>query len=148
MNVFREIFPLLVMLGVVGILWLLSRKAQHRALAVPTPASDYEVVVTEESLTCLHHRRPAELVLWDEVDEIRLIPTSDGPNLPDLWLLFVGQTRGCSLPIGARGVEALWPMMESRFPGLDLTQDSIQEESREEKILWKKQTGIEGLGPK
>ena len=137
MDVFSEIIPLLLILGVVGILWHLSRKAQSRARAVPTPAGDYEVIVTDETLSCTHPSRPTETVRWNDIVEIRLVTTSDGPLLPDMWFVFVGRIGGCSLPSEAKGFEQLWPVFDNRFPGFDHGKVVKAEVGEDETTLWK-----------
>ncbi len=79
---------------------------------------EYCVGITPVGVACEHPRRKREFVAWDEIDEIRLVTTDDGPLLPDLWLLLVGRQGGCSAPQGAVGYDELYDRV-SQFPGFD-----------------------------
>jgi hypothetical protein len=80
--------------------------------------SDYRAVVTADGIACEHPHRPREFVRWAEVREISIRTTSGGPWRPDLWLLFVGDTGGCSVPTGAAGFDAVFESLR-RFHGFD-----------------------------
>lgn len=79
----------------------------------------FQVVITPEELACEHPRREREAVPWGEIHEIVLITTTEGPFIPDMWLIFVGDGTGCSIPMEADGCHQLWEEIETRFPGFD-----------------------------
>ena len=83
-----------------------------------SPEKEYTVVMTRNGVACEHARRKREFVAWDEICEIRLVTTDDGPLLPDVWLMLVGRQGGCSAPQGVVGYDELYDRV-SRFSGFD-----------------------------
>jgi hypothetical protein len=75
-------------------------------------------VITEDGIACEHPKRQREFIRWSDVTEISVRTTSDGPWLPDVWVLFVGETGGCSIPTEAVGFEAVHESLK-RFHGFD-----------------------------
>src|SRR5258706_571436 len=69
--------------------------------------SDYRAVVTEDGIACEHPKRAREFIRWGDVREIAIRTTSDGPWLPDMWVLFVGGSGGCSVPTEAADFDAV-----------------------------------------
>ena len=45
--------------------------------------------------------------------------TSDGPWLPDQWILLEGADGGCSFPTEAIGFDGIWEELTQRFVGFD-----------------------------
>lgn len=120
------------------IFWVLSKRKQRKEVWETTPGGPYQVFVTDEAVSCTHPKRATELIRWDEIKEIRLVTTSDGPFSPDEWYLFVGDDGGCSVPSEAKGFDQLWDIFKTRFPGFDY-QGIIQAgTSDEQRVLWKK----------
>src|SRR4051812_42534837 len=76
----------------------------------------FRAVVTDEGVACEHPRRPREFISWGAVRQICLVSTSDGPFLPDLWIVFEGDGCGCSLPTEAEGIDFVMKSFD-RFPG-------------------------------
>jgi hypothetical protein len=80
--------------------------------------SDYRSIITEEGIACEHPRREREFIRWADVREIAIRTTSEGPWQPDVWVLFVGDTGGCSVPTEAAGFDAVFESLK-RFHGFD-----------------------------
>ena len=135
----RDIAPFLVagILLAIG-LWSISIRMKPKNVWDTTPGGPYEVVVTEEGVTCTHPSRPPESIRWDDVDEIQLVTTSDGPLLPDMWYVFSGASGGVSIPSEARGFDALWDEFQRRFDGFDhsLIHQAGTDDARQ--LLWKR----------
>jgi len=87
-------------------------------MAVLNPEEEFTGVMTQAGGACEHPRRKREFVTWDEMREIRLVTTDDGPLLPDVWLLLGGRQGGCSVPQDAVGYDELYDRV-SRFPGFN-----------------------------
>ncbi len=87
-------------------------------MTVPNPEGQFIVIMTERGVACEHPRRRCEYVEWDEINEIGILTTDEGPFAPDLWLLLIGDGKGVSIPQGAKGYEELYDRV-SRFPGFD-----------------------------
>jgi hypothetical protein len=61
-----------------------------------------------------------ERILWDDVDEIRIITTDDGPYTEDVFFAIVdGHQKGCLVPHDAAVRFKLLERLQSRFNGLD-----------------------------
>jgi hypothetical protein len=81
--------------------------------------SGFRVKVTAEGVACEHPKRKRESIRWEEVIRISYVTTSEGPWLPDAWLLFEGKVGGCSVPTEAQGFEAVWDELKAHFPSFD-----------------------------
>ena len=65
--------------------------------------------------------------------------TSDGPRVPDEWLLLEGEHGGCSFPTEARGFDGIWEVLTQRFAGFDY-EPIIRGETNDAKHLcWERQ---------
>ena len=99
----------------------------------------YKTTITKENVTVEHPKRPLELINWDEIEEILLVNTDEGPFLPDVWLILSGGDKGCSLPQGSDGFEKVFDIV-SKYEGFDF-ENFIQSMSCTDSksfILWKK----------
>ena len=91
----------------------------ERRLPQPHAASDYRLLVTNDEVACEHPQRQRESIRWDAVTRIWFVTTSDGPWLPDHWILLEGEHGGCSFPTDARGFDDIWDELKQRFAGFD-----------------------------
>jgi hypothetical protein len=117
---------------------LFERGGKKKEVWETTPGGPYEVIVTEDILTCTHPKRPTESIRWDQVQEITLVTTSEGPLLPDVWYLFVGDGTGCSVPSEAKGFDQLWDVFKNRFPTIDYTAMTAAGTDDARKVIWNK----------
>lgn len=104
------------------------------------PEDYYEVELTEKSIIVAHPQKPVEQIDWDEIQEIKLENTDEGPFLPDVWLVLTGNGKKCSIPQGLHGLQKVYDIV-SKYNGFDFgnviksagcTSNQIFE-------LWKKQ---------
>ena len=79
---------------------------------------EYRAVTTEDGIACEHPRRAREFIRWADVEEIAIRTTSDGPRLPDMWILFISENGGCSIPTEAANFDAVFEALK-RFHGFD-----------------------------
>lgn len=90
--------------------------------AKPVPATQpedlYNVEINGDYVKMTHPHRPDELIRWDEIEEIKLANTDEGPFLPDVWLLLLGNGKGCSIPQGSKGWDAVYDIV-SKYPGFN-----------------------------
>ena len=56
------------------------------------------LTVTEEFVQIEHSKRKTEKIRWDEINEIWMVNTDEGPAIPDIWMALVGIENGCLLP--------------------------------------------------
>jgi hypothetical protein len=114
-------------------------------MTVQDPEGQFIVIMTEEGVACEHPRRKREYVKWDEINEIGIVTTDEGPFAPDVWLLLIGDGKGVSIPQGAKGWEGLYDRV-SRFQGFDyesVIKASVSTENARF-ICWKRKDTREG----
>jgi hypothetical protein len=80
---------------------------------------DYRLVLTKDEVACEHPKRERESIRWVDVNRIWYVTTSDGPRLPDEWLLLEGESGGCSFPTEAEGFDGIWDELQQRFAEFD-----------------------------
>jgi hypothetical protein len=85
----------------------------------PWVSCGYRLLITTDEIACEHPKRKRESVRWENVNRIWYITTSDGPRLPDEWILLEGENGGCSFPTEASGLDGFWDELKQRFPGFD-----------------------------
>src|ERR1700681_79570 len=115
--------PLLVLVAVGGC----SRPVERPGPQEPTFNADrkgattkvengFRVIITAEEVACEHPKRKRESVRWEEVVRIWYGTTSEGPWLPDEWLLFEGEAGRCPVPTEAQGFDSIWDELKARLP--------------------------------
>ncbi|MDR2951527.1 MAG: hypothetical protein LBV71_20245 [Prevotella sp.] len=82
------------------------------------PEDAYLVTITDEYVKVEHPRRATESICWEEINEIWLINTDDGPLLPDVFLALVGEKGGCLIPQGANGFDEVYDIV-SKYNGFN-----------------------------
>jgi len=82
-------------------------------------SSSYQLLITNDEIACEHPKRKRESIHWKDVSRIWNVTTSDGPWLPDSWIVLEGENEGCSLPTDARDFNAIWNELKHRFPDFD-----------------------------
>ncbi|MCP4219262.1 MAG: hypothetical protein GY765_31805 [bacterium] len=82
------------------------------------PEAYYKVTITDESVSVHHPKREPESIRWNEIEEISIINTDEGPFLPDVWLILAGNDSFCSLPQGAEGWEEVYEIV-SNYEGFN-----------------------------
>src|SRR5215831_8316952 len=88
-------------------------------LPKPDVSCGYGLLITQEEVACEYLKRKRESIRWEDVNRIWYVTTSAGPWLPDEWLVFEGETGGCSFPTEAMGMDGLWDELKQRFAGFD-----------------------------
>jgi hypothetical protein len=113
-------------------------KNKNKQVSETTPGGRYTVIITEDEIACEHPKRKRESIRWDQINEIRLVTTDEGPFNPDMWYLFIGESGGCSVPSEAEGFDRLWDEFEKRFKGIDYQAMIDAGTDNAEKTIWKK----------
>lgn len=83
------------------------------------PACAYRLAISDDEVACEHPVRPGESIRWDDVIRVWFVTTSDGPWLPDAWILLEGEQGGCSFPTEAVGFGEILAEFKRRFAGFD-----------------------------
>lgn len=68
----------------------------------------YQVELTEKTIIVTHPIRPTEQIDWNDIEEIKLANTDEGPFLTDVWLLLMGNGKRCSIPQGSEGWDKVY----------------------------------------
>jgi hypothetical protein len=59
-----------------------------------------------------------ESVRWDDLKEVGILTTDEGPAVDDVFWLLLGERGGCAAPSEAIGMEELLPRLQ-KLPGFD-----------------------------
>ena len=86
-------------------------------LSKPSRDCGFTLLLTEDEIACEDPRERRESIRWDAVVRVWYVTTSEGPWLPDEWLLFEGVASGCACPTEAAGFDAMWDGITQHFPG-------------------------------
>ncbi|MGV8118619.1 MAG: hypothetical protein AB2L14_02535 [Candidatus Xenobiia bacterium LiM19] len=102
------------------------------------PEDDFKVTITDEHVKIEHPERKTEMVRWDNIKEIIMINTDQGPFLPDVWLGLMGDETGCLIPQGCKGYDEIYDII-SRYEGFDFEKviESMSCTGNEQFLLWK-----------
>ena len=103
------------------------------------PEALFQVEINEEYVKVTHPIRPVEDIKWDEIEEINIMTTDQGPFVPDVWLILLGNGKSCSIPQGSKGWEELYSKV-SKFSDFNFENAIKSAVSTENKMfnLWKK----------
>ena len=99
----------------------------------------YETEVTDIYVKVSHPKRKDEQIEWNEIEEIKLINTDEGPFLPDVWLILIGNGKSCSIPQGSEGWNKVYDIV-SKYDGFNF-ENAIKSATCTENEtfkLWKK----------
>lgn len=104
------------------------------------PEDAYVTTITDELLTVEHPKRPVESIHWDEIEQIILVNTDEGPFLPDVWLILSGNNTGCSIPQGSDGFEKVFDIV-SKYENFNFENfiESMSCIENKQFLLWQKQ---------
>ena len=83
-----------------------------------SPEDDYTVTITDKFIRVEHPRRKTEQVLWENIQQIKLINTDQGPWSRDVWLALLGNEDGCLIPQGAKGYNEVYDIV-SKYEGFN-----------------------------
>ena len=82
------------------------------------PEEDFQVTFTDDGLTVLHPLRDTQTIQWNDILEIKLINTDDGPFAPDVWLALIGEHGACLIPQVAPGYDDVYDRV-SKYPNFN-----------------------------
>jgi hypothetical protein len=81
-----------------------------------------------------------ETIAWDDIDEISIVTTDEGPFVDDVFWLFLNKDRskGCAVSNYAEGFKALLPRLQHR-PGFDnaLVVQAMGSTTNRSFVIWK-----------
>jgi hypothetical protein len=102
------------------------------------PEEYYKVTITESFVKVEHPSQPIQEILWNNIKEIRLINTDEGPWLPDIWLALIGDGKMCLIPHGSKGFDEVYEIV-SKYKNFNFENfgNSMTSTNNEQFILWK-----------
>jgi hypothetical protein len=119
--------------------WKSIFKTEKKTEKHQQPEDYYKVEITDLDIKVTHPKRPVEIIQWNEIEEIKLINTDEGPFLPDVWLVLIGNGKGCSIPQGSKGWEDVYDIVskykEFNFENVIKSASCTENQTFE---LWKK----------
>jgi hypothetical protein len=71
------------------------------------PGDDFVVTITDVFVKVEYPSWETAQILWEDIREIKLINTDQGPWLPDIWLALIGENGKCFVPHGAKGFDEI-----------------------------------------
>lgn len=103
------------------------------------PEDLYEVEITDNLVRVIHPSRPVEQIEWAEIEEIKIVNTDEGPFLPDVWLVLIGNGKGCSIPQNSEGWNKVYDVV-SNYDGFNFENVMASAFCTENKTfdLWKR----------
>lgn len=107
-----------------------SRAAAH-------PEHAFRVWDKGDELLCQFRDGPVEVLRWDDLAEIRIVTTDEGPMLPDVFWAFIGSSGRIVFPEMAHGYEAIRDRA-MKMAGFDFDQSlaAMRSTSNAEFLVW------------
>lgn len=133
-----KILILIIALSIIALFITIKKSNTQKYVWDTTPGGSFSLIITEHEIACEHPERERESVPWDEITEIMLVTTDEGPFLPDMWFVFMGKSKGCSVPSEAKGIDLLWDEIKKRFNNFNYDAVIQAGTDNDQKILWKK----------
>ena len=99
----------------------------------------YKTQITDTYVKVTHPGREDEQINWDEIEYVKLVNTDEGPFLPDVWLILLGNGKGCSVPQGSEGWTKVYEVV-SKYEGFNFERVIESAGCTDNKIfdLWKR----------
>ncbi len=82
------------------------------------PEDDFIVTITDEFVKVEHPDLKISQIHWSNIEHIKLVNTDDGPFLPDVWLMLIGENEQCIIPQGAKGYNEVYDIV-TKYDGFD-----------------------------
>ena len=74
--------------------WNRIFRSKSEKVKLKQPEDFYQTEITDVYIKVTHPKRKEEQIKWEEIEEIKLINTDEGPFLPDVWLISIGNGKG------------------------------------------------------
>lgn len=101
------------------------------------PEEYYTTTITESFIRVEHPNQQTQEISWNNINEIRLINTEEGPWLPDIWLALIGDNELCLIPHGSKGFDEVYEIV-SKYKNFNFENfgKSMTSTSNEQFLLW------------
>jgi hypothetical protein len=99
--------------------------------------SQFIVRLSESRVECERPDGEVEAVCWDDLQQVELLNTDEGPWLPDVFWVLHGTHGGCVIPWGATGGSELMERLQ-RLPDFDnaVILDGAASTRNETRVCW------------
>jgi hypothetical protein len=83
-----------------------------------------------------------ETVRWDDLQEVGILTTDEGPMVEDVYWMLVGTNGGCAIPSGAYGMDKLLARLQ-QLPGFDngAVIEAMGSTTNNRFLCWKRNSG-------
>ena len=82
------------------------------------PEDLYTIEITNDFIKVTHPQENGKTVLWDNITEIHIQTTDEGPYRPDVWLVLIGIDTYCRIPQGNNSYDVIYERV-SKWDGFD-----------------------------
>jgi hypothetical protein len=86
--------------------------------APKNPEDDFTIIITELYVRVEHPQATTSEIQWSDIQLIKLVNTDQGPWLPDIWLILMGNEMNCVIPHGAKNFDEVIERI-SKYEGFD-----------------------------
>ena len=102
------------------------------------------VLVTDDSVTRFRPDGVQESIRWDDLAEVGIITTDEGPWFEDVYWILIGSDgkSGCAVPQGAEGADSLLEALQ-KLHGFDneAVIKAMGSTSNAQFVCWKRRAG-------
>jgi hypothetical protein len=95
-----------------------SGRSDSAATDAPKSERNESVAFDDTGVTRTLSDGRIETVTWEELQEVFIITTDEGPYVEDVYWMLSGNGRGCAIASGADGMKELVPRLQ-QLPGFD-----------------------------
>ena len=97
------------------------------------------VTISETHVSCARPSGLVESVGWEDLKEVAIVTTDEGPFATDVMWLLVGDQSGCVVPQGATGEEELMGRLQG-LPGFnnEAVIEAMSSTSNRKFVCWEK----------
>jgi hypothetical protein len=108
------------------------------------PESQYVVRISEFDVSCARPDGNTESVAWDDLRQVEVVTTDQGPFRPDVFWVLHGSSTGCVVPQGATGEPELLVRLQ-QLPGFRnrAVIDAMCSADNRRFLCWEKAGGAE-----
>lgn len=126
------------------ITWLKSRFEAASKAGIDAEAN-WVVVLSDEGVSCAGPNGVVEAVEWDDLKEVAIVTTDEGPFAADVMWLLLGEKSGCMVPLGATGEDKLIERLQA-LPGFnnEVMIDAMSSTSNRKFVCWEKKEATAG----
>ncbi len=103
------------------------------------PEDRYQIEITDIFIKVQTPQGILEQIFWNDIENIKLINTDQGPWIPDIWLGLFGEKGSCLILHGTAGFDTIYDRI-SRYEGFNFEDvaKSMSSTENSEFLLWEK----------